>query len=117
MLPPELPLMKRKTFGKLHFSNSSTVSPYFGSLCIPVAKMWTSNSGGSASSVRIRDFILPKSARVPDRKTIFLGPVRLGLATDVAPREQSVRRDVTRRLAPEYLFVARRENLARAGAL
>src|SRR5690242_12746999 len=117
MLPPELPLMKRKTFGKLHFSNSSTVYPYFGSMCMPVAKMCTSNSGGSASSVRIKDFILPKSARVPERKTILRGGLGPSLATDIAPGEQRVRCDVARCRAPQYLLVAGRQDLAGAGPL
>src|SRR4029453_9810297 len=117
MLQPELPLMKRNTFGKLHFSNSSTVYPYFGSMCMPVAKMCTSNSGGSASSVRISDFILPKSARGPDRNTILRGPRLRSLATDVAPREERVRGDIARGGAAEHFFVARRQDLARPGAL
>src|SRR3954462_4668342 len=109
--------MKRYTFGKLHFSNSSTVNPYFGSMCMPVAKMCTSKRGGSCSSVRINDFSLPKSARVPDRKTILRRSPESASATDVAPGEQGVLGDVALRDAPQHLFVARGVNLARAGPL
>src|SRR5689334_22288421 len=86
-------------------------------MCMPVAKMCTSNSGGSASSVRISDFILPKSARVPDRKTILRGCLWPPLSTDVAPGEQRVGGDVAGRDASEHLVVARRQDLARARLL
>src|SRR6185295_4439917 len=105
------------TFGKLHFSNSSTVNPYLGSMCMPVAKICTSKRGGSCSRVRISDFSLPKSARVPDKKTILRRAPGSGSATDVAPGEQGILRDVALGDPPEHLFVTGSVDLARAGAL
>src|SRR4051794_11158117 len=109
--------MRRYTFGKLHFSNSSTVNPYLGSMCMPVAKMCTSKRGGSCNSVRISDFSLPKSARVPERKTILRRSLEPGSTTDVAPGEQGVLGDVALRDAPQHFFVARGVNLAYARPL
>src|SRR5688572_30215166 len=86
-------------------------------MCMPVAKMCTSNSGGSASSIRIRDFILPKSARVPEGKSILRGCLLPPLSTDVAPGLPRVGGDLAGRDAPEHFVVARRQDLARARPL
>src|SRR5262245_56701776 len=109
--------MKRYTFGKLHFSNSSTVKPYLGSMCMPVAKMWTSKRGGSSSRVRISDISLPKSARVPERKTILRRSALRTSPTDVAPSEQGIFGDVALGDAPQHLFIARGMDLAGARPL
>src|SRR3989344_7897625 len=58
--------------GVFSFSSSFIVYPYLESICIPVAKTWVSKPL-SLFSMLISDFNLPKSARVPVRKTtLFL---------------------------------------------